>query len=147
MSLYSEYLLDYIHKKDIKVASLTDFCQIDRSTMYKIINGKRNPSSKDLVNKIASFIKLDPTETKEYYHAYYNTLIGKDRYEHYKEIESFLLTFEISKNASQDTLSTSDEQNNTDIITIKGTNFLNYYIQQLLEEETKQDNPHVYYIG
>ena len=34
--------------------------------MYKIISGKRNPSSLDLVKNIADFMKLTPAERTEF---------------------------------------------------------------------------------
>ena len=42
MSEFSDLLSSYIDEKEIKVYSLLEYCNIDRSTMYKIINGKRS---------------------------------------------------------------------------------------------------------
>ena len=42
MSEFSDYLKELIHSKEnISTNSLIKYCNIDRSTMYKIINGTR----------------------------------------------------------------------------------------------------------
>ena len=53
MSEFSDLLSSYIDEKEIKVYSLLEYCNLDRSTMYKIINGKRNPTSMEVFQKIA----------------------------------------------------------------------------------------------
>ena len=45
MSVSSDMLKNYIHEKDVKVATLAHYCQLERSTVYKLINGKREPLS------------------------------------------------------------------------------------------------------
>lgn len=54
MSAFSEVLTEYIKARHVKVAPMTKYCGIDRSTMYKLISGKRNPPSKDIFEKMAS---------------------------------------------------------------------------------------------
>ena len=58
MSVFSDMLKNYIHEKDVKVGALAHYCQLERSTIYKFINGKREPMSAELVEQIAYFIKL-----------------------------------------------------------------------------------------
>ena len=55
-------LSEYITMKDVGVYPLSQFCGLDRSFMYKIINGKRNPSGEDVVRKMAQFMQLTPRE-------------------------------------------------------------------------------------
>ena len=43
MSAFSEVLTEYIKARHVKVAPMTKYCGIDRSTMYKLISGKRRP--------------------------------------------------------------------------------------------------------
>lgn len=43
MSVFSDLLNRYIKEKDIKIYSLAAACQMDRSMLYRIISGKRNP--------------------------------------------------------------------------------------------------------
>lgn len=63
MSVFSDMLRNYIHEKDVKVGALAHYCNLERSTVYKFINGKREPISAELVEQIAYFIKLTPLET------------------------------------------------------------------------------------
>ena len=53
MSVFSDLLSDYINEKQIKILSLAKYCDMDRSTMYKIMNGKRNPPSQETLKKMA----------------------------------------------------------------------------------------------
>ena len=61
MSAFSEHLSWLITEKKAKVAALYKFCEVDRSTMYQYISGKRKvPASIDLVNRIAEFFHITP---------------------------------------------------------------------------------------
>ena len=40
MSVFSDLLKNYIHEKKIKVMALAQYCDLERSTVYKFINGK-----------------------------------------------------------------------------------------------------------
>lgn len=62
MSVFSDLLSEYITMKDVGVYPLSQFCGLDRSFMYKIINGKRNPSGEDVVRKMAQFMRLTPRD-------------------------------------------------------------------------------------
>ena len=43
MSEFSNLLSLFIKTRDVNVSALTAYCELDRSTMYKLINGKRSP--------------------------------------------------------------------------------------------------------
>ena len=64
MSVFSDTLTRYIEHKNIKVFSLAKYCDLDRSTMYKILNGKRNPPSPEVFEKMTQFMHLTPIEYK-----------------------------------------------------------------------------------
>ena len=64
MSVFSDTLTRYIEHKNIKVFSLAKYCNLDRSTMYKILNGKRNPPSSEVFEKMTQFMHLTPIEYK-----------------------------------------------------------------------------------
>ena len=70
MSEFSELLTYYIHSKDIKTQELAHYCGLDRSNMYKVICGKRKPSSEEMVDKICKFLHLIPAEETELREAY-----------------------------------------------------------------------------
>ena len=55
MSVFSDLLKNYIHEKKIKVMALAQYCDLERSTVYKFINGKREPMSAELVEQIGLF--------------------------------------------------------------------------------------------
>ena len=70
MSVFSDLLSEYITMKDVGVYPLSQFCGLDRSFMYKIINGKRNPSGEDVVRKMAQFMQLTPQENIDFMYAF-----------------------------------------------------------------------------
>lgn len=93
MSVFSDLLKNYIHEKNVKVMSLAHYCNLERSTVYKFINGKREPMSADLVEQIAYFIKLTPLETYQLKEAWKIARIGENTYYTHKSIEHFLSDF------------------------------------------------------
>ena len=93
MSVFSEMLKNYIHEKDIKVGALAHFCNLERSTVYKFINGKREPASAELVEQIAFFMKLTPHETINLREAWKMARMGEDTYYIRKSVEHFLTDF------------------------------------------------------
>lgn len=93
MSVFSDLLNVYIRDKEIKISSLVKFCGTDRSTMYKIINGKRNPPSMELFHKIAVFLHLTPAEFQKLEEAWKITITGPEIYYRRKNVESFICTF------------------------------------------------------
>lgn len=48
MSDFPEILNRFITEKNIHVYSMVKYCDIDRSTMYKIIKGTRRPPSEEI---------------------------------------------------------------------------------------------------
>lgn len=93
MSVFSDLLKHYIHEKNVKVMSLAHYCNLERSTVYKFINGKREPMSAELVEQIAHFIKLTPLETYQLKEAWKMARMGENDYYIRKSIEHFLSDF------------------------------------------------------
>lgn len=93
MSVFSDMLKNYIHEKDVKVGALAHYCQLERFTIYKFINGKREPMSAELVEQIAYFIKLTPLETHQLRESWKMARMGEDAYYIRKSVEHFLCDF------------------------------------------------------
>ena len=93
MSEFSELLSEYIHRKNIRTYSLAEYCGIDRSMMYKIIRGKRTPTSLELIDKISNYLQLTPGECKDLMEAYQITQVGYDNYYRRKDMLDFLSNF------------------------------------------------------
>lgn len=96
MSEFSYVLSRHIHQKNIKTYALAQYCGIDRSNMYKIINGKRKPTSLEMVHKMARFMHLSPAEELELDEAYQITLTGYDNYFRRKNVMDFFTGFNLS---------------------------------------------------
>lgn len=96
MSEFSYVLSRHVHGKNIKTYALAQYCGLDRSNMYKIINGKRKPTSLEMVNKMARFMHLSPAEEKELEEAYEITLTGYDNYYRRKDVLNFFSEFNLA---------------------------------------------------
>ena len=93
MSVFSDMLKNFVHEKDVKVGSLAHYCELERSTVYKFINGKREPMSLELVERIAHFLKLTPSEALHFQEAWKMARMGEDIYYTRKSVEHFLCDF------------------------------------------------------
>ena len=90
MSVFSDTLTRYIEHKNIKVFSLAKYCNLDRSTMYKILNGKRNPPSSEVFEEMTQFMHLTPIEYNFLKETLEITQVGPDTYYTRKSVENFI---------------------------------------------------------
>ena len=94
MSEFSDYLKELIHSKEnISTNSLIKYCNIDRSTMYKIINGTRRPPKREIFIKMAKFFQLTPSEYQKFLKTYQLSLTSPNYYYRRKSVEEFLIHF------------------------------------------------------
>lgn len=93
MSVFSDLLNHYIKEKDIRIYTLAAACQMDRSMLYRIINGKRNPPSSKIFYKITDYLQLTPAEFEKLQDAYDLTRLGASVYYRRKSVENFLTRF------------------------------------------------------
>ena len=93
MSVFSDLLSEYITMKDVGVYPLSQFCGLDRSSMYKIINGKRTPAGEDVVRKMAQFMQLTPQEKTDFMDAFYIAQMGAEVYYRRKAVGELIETF------------------------------------------------------
>ena len=93
MSVFSDLLSEYITIKEVEVYPLSQFCGLDRSSMYKIINGKRKPSDEDVVRKMAQFMHLTPQEKSDFMDAFYIAQMGAEVYYRRKAVRELIETF------------------------------------------------------
>lgn len=91
MSEFSDMFSYLVRKKDIQVYAMGQYCNTDRSTMYKIINGKRKPPTEEVFNKICDFMHLSPSEYEEFRITYDLTRLGRNVYYRRKNVEQFML--------------------------------------------------------
>ena len=80
MSVFSDLLEQYIKEKEIKIYSMAATCQIDRSMLYRIISGKRNPPSPEIFFRISKYLQLAPAEYEQLLNAYELTRLGASIY-------------------------------------------------------------------
>lgn len=147
MTLFSTILSEHIKTKNIRIHQLAQYCGVDRSNMYKIINGKRNPGSEELVQKIADFMRLTPTERRELLEAYEITITGYETYYRRKNVQDFISNFSMRKEETFDSSpyfsSTLDYSQFTDTLSINGKTKLNHALYGILALESQKKDRHI----
>ena len=118
MSEFSYVLSRHVHGKNIKTYALAQYCGLDRSNMYKIINGKRKPTSLEMVHKMAQFMHLTPAEELELEEAYQITLTGYDNYYRRRDVMNFFSEFTLSTVALPSFKYGTEQSNNNKEITL-----------------------------
>lgn len=144
MSVFSDRLSRYIDHKNVKVYSLAKYCGLDRSTMYKIINGKRNLPSADILDKLSQFMHLTPMEYSYLREGWEITQVGPDIYYTRKSVEDFICHFPEQPSAeftesffSSEPVSESDT---TGCISLTSQQHINHYVHRMiLSEAGKSD--------
>lgn len=104
MTPFSSVLEFYMKAKNIKTYAVAQFCGIDRSNMYKILNGKRNPASENLVRRIADYMRLLPAERENLLEAYQITMMGSRAYYRRKSVQDFLISFSVEERRKKEKL-------------------------------------------
>lgn len=98
---FPELLNRFIKEKKIHVYSMVKYCGIDRSTMYKIISGKRRPPSPEIRDRMCAFMHLTPDETRQFEQAWQISVTGKTVYYRRKAVEEFLSDFPLIPSGSR----------------------------------------------
>lgn len=143
MSVFSEMLSFAIKSQNINVNEMIQYCNIDRSTMYQIIRDKRKPASMDLVENMAAFLGLSPSDRQQFINAYEITKIGKEKFYSRKTVLQFLLDinqlkYESSTKAIPEyssELSSDKVVSNVNICLSKATQ-ISAYIHKILRQES-----------
>ncbi len=146
MTPFSDLLSAHVKAKKIKTYSLSQYCGMDRSNMYKILNGKRNPSSAQMVQSIADFLRLTPLERYDLLEAYQVTITGYDTYYRRKHVQDFIAYFthrpEHLENLPPYNMNV-DYPGQTNGLLISGKSKQKHVIYHILAAETRIDNGHI----
>ncbi len=146
MSEFSQMMSDHIAAKEISVPSLAQYCSMDRSYLYKIIRGKRTPSDKNTVLKIAEYLHLTPKEQNEFLENWKIAQIGAGLYYRRRSVFNFLDDFpfgvggqnqEIRFTASSKTEPSGKSENNGSNRVLYSKNEIETYLLHLFLKNAK----------
>lgn len=90
MHPFAEQLISLINNRNVKKMALCRYLNMDRSTLYQILNGKRFPSSPDILDSLAAYLSLSSEEYKALQEAWKFEKIGSLVYYRRKQIRDFL---------------------------------------------------------
>ena len=97
MSIFSEKLKSIIQEKHIVINDMAKKCQIDHSTFYKILNGKRLPVSKALIVRMAEYLNLSPDESEPLFELYDVMKLGEETFYQRKYVKEFIEKLNVEK--------------------------------------------------
>ena len=145
MSDFSQLLSNHIHEKNIKTYALAQYCGLDRSNMYKLINGKRKPSSLEMVQKICKFLNLSYAEQQEMETAYEITVLGSENYYRRKDVLRFFNSFQLPK-LKLPIFTGSDSNNDLSLengFFLSARTELDRCLYHIISEELRKPNGHI----
>ena len=146
-TLFSTLLTNHITNKNIKTPLLAQYCNMDRSNMYKLLKGKRNPASEDTVHKISDYIRLTPLERRELLEAYKITLIGPDTFYRRRDVQEFIQYFTEKlpefPSIYTDFSSTLFPSEHSDSIFLSGKHQIDTTLQCVLSAEAQKSSGHL----
>lgn len=89
MSTFSEHCKRYVEESGLTLYEFSQKSGIERTTLYRMINGKRLPS-KDVFLNFCSFLRLNNYNRDILYELYYEERIGTATYKNRKFIHSLI---------------------------------------------------------
>ena len=151
MSEFSSYLKEYIALHNINVSTMVKYCNMDRGTMYKYINGKLLPPSLELIQRMAEYMQLSPAEQGIFFENYHISKVGRYTYLRRKKAEQFLTEFPDStvhlsmKNMSAipaaPSASVTAPDGYVSCLALNSSSALNGQVCQILQNEMGTKNP------
>lgn len=97
MSVFSQKLQALIQpridKGQLTIYGLARNSKIDRSSLYKFINGERLPASTEILSRLVDALRLSPTQAFELRAAYDISRMGEERYRRRRHTLEFLNFF------------------------------------------------------
>ncbi|MCD8019853.1 MAG: hypothetical protein LUF92_09830 [Clostridiales bacterium] len=151
MSVFSTLLSRHISSKNIKVANMATYCNIDRSNFYKIIHGDRNPPSREVVAKMGQFMCLMPSEMNEFLEAYKIDMIGEDNYYRRKNVMDLIDAFNqrayfapsSTYNSVTSPVFTQQMENPASLISLDSSLEVTLAVTNLFYQEAEQPQGHI----
>lgn len=90
MGDFSNQFRKIIHENNIRIYKLVEVLGLERSTIYKVMSGKRLIGDVNVVKKFIEYIGLDEAEAEELIKNYYKDKLGKEKYEYIESVCKFL---------------------------------------------------------
>lgn len=148
MSIFSNKLKEFIRARKISIYTVAKYCGMDRSNMYKIVQGTRHPASLKIVENIAKSLTLTPFERCELIEAWRISEVGEHIYFERKLISNFI---ERLKSEKEQPIVYNNRKMCIEFLNLEkgdqiiyGKNNLNVCIKSLIEKEIMQVSPEIY---
>ncbi len=94
MSGFSDYLQNFINLKNITLKDLSEETNIDRTVLYRYVKGKRIPSDKNIVVRMADVVQMSVSEKKHLLEEYDKLILGENIVYSYEYIQRIIHSLE-----------------------------------------------------
>ncbi len=147
MSVFSDKLSAFMKEKGMTTYALAKYCGMDRSNVYKIVEGTRPLHSENKVKKIANVLALSPYECKELLQAWRITEVGEYIFFERKLIQDFICHLNANPNLllpkQNKEMSADNREDIYNNMLLKGKNNLYVFIKHIIEKEVLVENPSI----
>lgn len=147
MSVFSDKLSAFMKEKEMTTYALAKYCGMDRSNVYKIVEGTRPLHSENKVKKIANVLALSPYECKEMLQAWRITEVGEYIFFERKLIQDFICHLNVNPNLllpkQNKGMSADNREDIYNNMLLKGKNNLYVFIKHIIEKEVLLENPSI----
>ncbi len=132
---FSELLNSYIEKSDMTKNSMINVLNIDRSTFFQILNGRRLPTNKQLMD-IVENIDVATVERRRLIDAYERETLGEDMYQAQKFVQNSLdIIYESDYKEKDISISVKTSGEKDDKTHVTGKSSVKKYLRQLIIDE------------
>lgn len=146
MSIFSDKLRTFVKQKGHNIYSLAKYCRMDRSNMYKIVQGTRHPASLEVVENIAQSLALTPFERKELLEAWHVSEVGEYIYFERKLIAEFIGHLKAEQTAGYSEGAGSKGRSlyiSEPRPAVSGKNNVNICLKSMIEKEAQKETPEI----
>ncbi len=139
MSLFSEELKRLVKLKKISVYDMAKKCEIDHSSLYQIINGKRLPASEAIVRHIGEYLKLSPDAQTKLLEKYRIIHMGEETYYRRQYVKKFIEKLDIQEKEMFSVnyqMTVKSEDSSSDCISVTGKENLDRVMSRIIMDES-----------
>lgn len=140
MNQFSKYLNDIKNKRKYTSAMIADLCGMDRTTVFKWVNGIHIPKDINMVEVMAEKLNLSGNERYELEDAYRKTCMGEEKFWCYDTIREILKKIQCGGNKTEQHISAYIVREFPDSMELHGKNEILRCISEVLMATQMEKN-------
>ena len=143
MSEFSDYIYQKLKMNRITITDLATQCEIDRSSMYKIVKGTRPSPSIKVVLKMAKVLRLNTLEKEHLIDLFMKDKMGSDDYQIHKQIKEMLHYEKQKDDLALQAVVKNKPEDYKSVAVLNGARMVKYAFLDLINAEAREGTPHL----